>query len=161
MARIIGYVLLGYMYIKLWDWAATSYYTHAPGTADALSRLHATTPYTTTFWWLEVLLAGIIPAFILLYQGFRRNDYLLVFALGLIVMGVIVNHWNVTLSGLVAPPDWSPGVLGNLLVAAYSPSIIEVGVSLGILAFGLLGFTLGARYWPIFSRKHAKAEAGD
>ena len=158
VARVIGYIALGYLYIKLWDWAATSYYSQAPGTADALSRLQATTPYTTTFWWLEIVLGLIVPAILLLYQGFRRNDRLVMLALGLIVMGVVVNRWNVTLSGLIAPPQWSPGELGNILVATYTPSLIEILVSIGILGYGLLAFTLGAKYLPIFSRKWARAE---
>lgn len=159
VARIIGYTLLAYLYIKLWDWAATSYYSHAPGTASALERLRATTPYTTTFWGLEIILGGLIPAVILLYRPFRRNDRTLLIGLALIVMGVIVNRWNVTLSGLVVPPDWSPGVLGNVLAATYTPTVVEIGVSLGVLAYGLLGFTLGARFLPIFSRRFAQEEA--
>jgi len=158
VARVVGYIALGYLYIKLWDWAATSYYSQAPGTADALSRLQATTPYTTTFWWLEIVLGLIIPAILLLYQGFRRDDRLVMLALGLIVMGVVVNRWNVTLSGLIAPPEWSPGVLGNILVATYTPSTIEILVSIGILGYALLAFTLGAKYLPIFSRKWARRE---
>src|SRR5690554_16936 len=71
VARLSGFVLLGYMYLKLWDWAATSYYSHAPGTATALERLQATTPYTQTFWWLEVVFGGLIPAIILLYPALR------------------------------------------------------------------------------------------
>ena len=152
VARIIGYILLGYMYIKIWDWAATFYYSHAPATAQALERLQATTPYNTTFWWLEIVLGGFVPAFILLYQGARRNDRVLMGGLALVVMGVVVNRWNVTLSGLVAPPEWSPGVLGNVIAASYSPSLIEIGVAVGVLAYGLLAFTLGARFLPVFRR---------
>jgi len=158
VARVIGYIALGYLYIKLWDWAATSYYSQSPGAADALSRLRATTPYTSTFWWLEIGLGLIVPAIILLYRGFRRKDSLLAIALGLIVIGVIVNRWNVTLSGLIAPPDWSPGVLGDILVATYVPSTVEVMVSIGILGYALIAFTLGARFLPIFSRRWAREE---
>jgi len=161
VARVIGYIALGYLYIKLWDWAATSYYSQSPGTADALSRLRATTPYTTTFWWLEIVLGLIVPAVILLYRGFRRNDRLVLVALGLIIIGVVVNRWNVTLSGLIAPPDWSLGTLGNILVAQYTPSTPEIIVSIGILGYGLLAFTLGARYLPIFSRKWAQQEESE
>ena len=141
------------MYIKLWDWAATSYYSQAPGTASALQRLQATTPYTTTFWGLEILLGGLLPAIILLYQPLRRNDRALALGLALIVMGLVVNRWNVTLSGLVAPPAWSPGVLGNVISATYTPSSIEIIVALGIISYILLGFTLGARFLPIFGKK--------
>jgi len=159
IARLAGYVLLGYLYLKIWDWAATSYYSHSPGTASALSRLQATTPYTQTFWWLEMILGGLIPAFILLYPSLRRNDRALMIGLGLIVMAVVVNRWNVTLSGLVVPPEWSPGVLGGVLAASYFPTWTEVAVSIGILGYGLLAFTLGVKYLPIFRR--VRAHGGD
>lgn len=156
VARVIGYTTLAYLYIKLWDWAATSYYSHAPGTASALQRLQATTPYTTTFWGIEIILAGIVPAVILLYQPLRRNDRALIVALGLICLGVVVNRWNVTLSGLVAPPAWSPGVLGNVVAATYFPTLTEILVAVGIVAYWLLGFTLGVRYLPLYNhRKHS------
>jgi len=158
MARLTGYALLAYLYLKLWDWAATSYYSHAPGTADALARLQVTSPYEQTFWWLEILLAGIIPVIILLYPRFRRSDRLLILGLGLIVMGIVVNRWNVTLSGLIVPPIWSPGVLGNIVAAVYFPSWVEVAVSIGIVGYGLLAFTLGVRYLPLFPEEVPESE---
>lgn len=161
VARLAGFTLLAYLYLKIWDWAATSYYSHAPGTADALARLQATTPYTQTFWWIEIVLGGLIPAIILLYPPLRRNDRLLVLALGLIVAAVVINRWNVTLSGLVVPPNWSPGILGGLVTASYVPSLIEIAVSIGILGYGLLAITLGVKYLPIFPHKQVKAETGD
>jgi len=152
LSRLAGYTLLAYLYLKLWDWAATSYYSHAPGTAEALQRLQATTPYTQTFWWLEIVIGGIIPVVILLYRPLRRNDRYVMIALSFVVMGVTVNRWNVTLSGLVAPPQWSPGVLGNLIAVSYLPTWTEVVVSIGILGYALLAFSLGVRYLPIFQK---------
>ncbi|MBE9525039.1 MAG: polysulfide reductase NrfD [Chloroflexi bacterium] len=152
ISRLAGYTLLAYLYLKLWDWAATSYYSHAPGTAEALQRLQATTPYTQTFWWLEIVIGGIIPVVILLYRPLRHNDRYVMIALSFIVMGVTVNRWNVTLSGLVAPPQWSPGVLGNLIAVSYLPTWTEIVVSIGILGYALLAFSLGVRYLPIFQK---------
>lgn len=150
IARFSGYVMLAYLYLKLWDWAATSYYSHAPGTTDALLRLQLTTPYTQSFWMLEVLLGALIPAVIFLYPGFRRNDQLLTIGLALAVMGLIVNRWNVTLSGLVVPPQWSPGVLGGVIASPYFPSPTELAVSIGILGYAFLAFTLGVRHLPLY-----------
>lgn len=151
VSRFVGYLALGYLYIKLWDWAATSYYSHAPGTADALTRLQATTPYTLTFWWWEIVLGLIVPAVILLYQPLRRNDRAVIAGLGLLVFGVIVNRWNTTLSGLIAPPSWSPGVLGGVVTAAYTPTWVEVVVSAGIIGYAWLAFTLAVRYLRIYA----------
>ncbi len=150
IARFSGYAMLAYLYLKLWDWAATSYYSHTPGTADAFLRLQLTTPYTRTFWFVEVFLGAIIPAFIFLYPPLRRNDRALILGLGLAVVGLVVNRWNVTLSGLVVPPSWSPGILGNIIVLSYSPSLVEVAVSVGIAGYALLAFTLGVRHLPLF-----------
>lgn len=150
IARLAAAALLAYLYLKIWDWAATSYYSHAPGTANALLRLQATTPYSRSFWFIEVFLGGIVPVIILLNQPLRRRHAVFMMGLALVVLGVIVNRWNITLSGLIVPPEWSPGVLGNVVTAAYLPSWIEVAVSLGILGYALLAFTLGVRYLPLY-----------
>jgi molybdopterin-containing oxidoreductase family membrane subunit len=150
VARFIGYVLLFYLYIKLWDWAATSYYSYNPGVMESLARLQATTPYTLTFWWMEILLGGFLPAALLLVPRFRADHRLLLAGLVLIVMGVTVNRWNVTLSGLVVPPQWSPGVLGSVVAAPYFPTLPELLIATGIVAYGLLALTLGIRYLPIY-----------
>ena len=152
ISRIAGYALLAYPYLKIWDWAATSYYSQSPGATEALALLQSTTPYTQTFWWIEMLLGGVVPAIILLSSQLRKNDRYTMFALGAIVLGVTVNRWNVTLSGLIAPPQWSPGVLGNILSASYLPSWNEIIVSIGIIAYALLAFSLGVRYLPIFPK---------
>lgn len=153
VARTIGFITLGYLYIKLWDWAATSYYSHAPSTADVLNRLSAVTPYNTTFWGMEIILGGIIPAIILLTPALCRRRNLAEVALALIVAGVVINRWNITLSGLIAPPKWSPGILGNTLAVSYFPSVVEMMVACGIIAYALAGFTLGAKYLGIYEKK--------
>jgi len=151
ISRIAGFTLLAYLYLKLWDWAATSYYSQSPGTTEALALLQSTTPYTQTFWWIEIIMGGIIPAIILLNDRWRKRDLYTIFALGMIVVGVTVNRWNVTLSGLIAPPQWSPGVLGSVLSASYLPTWNELIVSLGIIAYALLAFSFGVKYLPIYS----------
>jgi molybdopterin-containing oxidoreductase family membrane subunit len=150
IARISGFALAAYLYLKIWDWASVSYYSHTPETANTLARLNAATPYTQSFWWLEIFLGGLIPLVLLFSPRFFKKDSALATGTALIIMGVIVNRWNVTLSGLVAPPQWSPGVLGNTLLTSYTPSLPEVLVSLGVLGFGLLAFSLGVKYLPIY-----------
>lgn len=152
ISRIAGYALLAYLYLKIWDWLATSYYSHTPGTTEALALLQSTTPYTSTFWWIEIVLGGVVPAIILLNAQLRKNDRYTMAALALIVVGVTVNRWNVTLSGLIAPPRWSPGILGNIISASYLPTWNEIIVSLGIIAYALLAFSFGIKYLPIFPK---------
>lgn len=157
ISRFAGFAMLAYLYLKLWDWAATSYYSHSPGATQALALLQSTTPYTQTFWWIEILLGGVVPAIILLNPRLRRNDRYSMLALGLIVVGVTMNRWNVTLSGLVAPPQWSPGVLGRVLAASYLPTWNEIIVSIGIIAYALLAFSFGVKYLQIFPQNEEAA----
>lgn len=152
ISRFAGFALLAYLYLKIWDWAATSYYSQAPGTTEALALLQSTTPYTRTFWWIEIVLGCVVPAIILLNPTFRKNDRYTMLALGAVIVGVTVNRWNVTLSGLIAPPQWSPGVLGNLISASYIPTWNEIIVSIGIIAYALLAFSFGIRYLPIYPK---------
>lgn len=91
-SRIASISLLAYLYLKLWDWAATSYYSHSPGASEALARLHTTTPYTQTFWWVEIIPGGIIPVIIFLHPQLRKNDHYLMAALGLIIVGVTIKR---------------------------------------------------------------------
>jgi Ni/Fe-hydrogenase subunit HybB-like protein len=151
VSRLLGFVMLAYLYLKLWDWAATSYYSHAPGTVDVVSRLNAITPFQSAFWWLEMVFGALLPAVVFLAPRFRKNDRMLMLASGFVVLGVVVNRWNTTLSGLIAPPDWSPGILHVGKVFTYLPSVIEIAVGIGILGYALISFTLGSRFLPIFN----------
>ena len=108
IAMFAGLMMLAYLYLKLWDFLATFYYSHLPARVEANTLLESTTPYGTTFWWLEIVLGALIgdhPA------DARAATPGPVGAVGgfLAVGGVIANRWNVTLSGLVVPMDWSPG----------------------------------------------------
>ncbi|NDJ79208.1 MAG: hypothetical protein GYB65_23405 [Chloroflexi bacterium] len=91
-----------------------------------------------------------MPAIILLTPRLRRRDMWIVLAALLAMAGIITNRWNVTLSGLIAPMDWSPGAAELFAVQKYVPSAVEWGVSLGVVGYALMMFTLGLRFLPMF-----------
>jgi len=158
IAMFAGLMTLAYLYLKLWDFLATFYYSHLPARVEANSLLQTTTPYGTTFWWLEVVLGALIPAIILLTPSLRRQDLWVMLAGLLAIGGVIANRWNVTLSGLVVPMDWSPGAANLFAVQPYTPSLAEWGVAIGVLGYALTMFTLGLRFLPLFEHdKHGAA----
>lgn len=150
VTRFTGFVALAYLYLKLWSWAATNYYSHSPAIARDLELLAENTPYGFTFWWFEILLGALVPAIIFLWPRTRNNRYLLMLAGALAVMGLIVYRWNMTLSGFVVPLDWSPGVEELFPVAQYTPSLLEWGVALGIMAYWLLAWSLAARFLHLY-----------
>lgn len=153
VAAFAGLVTLAYLYLKLWDFAATQYYSHLPSRIEDLALLERTTPYGVTFWWIEILLGAVVPAVILLWPRLRNVDAWILVAMVLSVAGIVVNRWNVTLSGLIVPLDWSPGVAEVFAVNAYLPNIWEIGVAVGVVGYALLMFTLGLRFLPMYPKK--------
>lgn len=159
VAIIAGAALCFYLYLKLWNWAATTYYSSLPSTEAGLSLLFQTTPYGATFWWVEVLLGAVVPIIIFFVRRFRENDFLLMLGCALAIAGVVMLRWNTTVSGLVVPMDWSPGVAYLFPRFNYTPTLVEVGAFVGIIAYALMGLTLGVHYLPIYPTEEEEARA--
>ncbi len=159
VARFAGFAALAYLYLKLWSWAVTNYYSHPPAIRHDLELLGEHTPYGFTFWWFEILLGALIPAIIYLWPRTRRNRYALMLAGLLSALGVVVFRWNMTLSGFVVPMDWSPGVANVFTPATYWPSLVEWGVVVGIVGYWLLAWSLAARFLKLYPYERTIEEA--
>lgn len=149
VALFIGFAALAYLYLKLWSWAATNYYSQVPEQQIGLEVLQAHTPYNYTFWFGEVLFGALIPAVILLWGRLRRNPRNVMVATFMIIVGVVINRWNMTLSGFVVPLDWLPGTR-SLPPNTYAPNLIEYLVAAGIVAYSWLFFSLGVRFIKLY-----------
>jgi len=143
---------MGYLYLKLWDYLATTYYSHLPSRAEDATLLSSVTPYGVTFWWIEIVVGALVPAMILLAPRLRRQDFWIVIAALLAIAGVVTNRWNVTLSGLIVPLDWSPGTADLFPAQKYVPALSEWGVAVGVVGYALMMFTLGLRFLPLFPK---------
>jgi Ni/Fe-hydrogenase subunit HybB-like protein len=146
VARFAGFACLAYLYLKLWSWAATNYYSNVPEQRSGMEILAQYTPYNYTFWFGEVLFGALIPAVILLRQRLRSNPYAVMLAALMVIAGLVINRWNVTLSGFVIPLDWAPGVRDIFPVNVYQPAPVEWGVAIGIVGYGWAFFTLAVRF---------------
>ena len=149
VTRFAGFAVLAYLYLKLWSWAATNYYSEIPGRELSLEILAENTPYNYTFWFGEVLFGAIIPAIILLWPRLRRNPRNVMIATLMIIIGLVINRWNMTLSGFVVPLDWSPGIR-PVEANSYYPNLVEILVSAGIVAYSWLVFSLGAKFINLY-----------
>lgn len=155
IARFSGFGLLLYLYIKFWDLAAITYYGKTPSTGEALNLLNQLTPYNFTFWVFEILLGIIVPAVLFLTPRTNKAPALQVLGAGLATLGIIVNRWNVTVSGLFVPLSYSPGVLYNLEPGRYFPNLTEWGVGVGIIGYALFMITAGVIFLPLFGKEKA------
>jgi molybdopterin-containing oxidoreductase family membrane subunit len=156
VARVIGWGLLGYLYLRFWDAFAMTY-TYTPGRTEAL-RLLTKGPLAFNFWFGELLVGALIPAALLLRTAWRRDPRLLAAALAMAVGGVAAYRWDTNLLGqmVVIQPF---GAAGGLLYAAYTPALVEWLSAAGVLAFGALLLTLGVKYLRVVDHNHESCRA--
>jgi Ni/Fe-hydrogenase subunit HybB-like protein len=150
VARLIGFACIAYLYLKMWSWAATNYYSHVPEQQLGAEILTRYTPYDFTFWFGEVVFGALIPAIIFLWRRTRQNHNVLILAAVMVIAGLVINRWNMTLSGFVIPLDWSPGVRDIFPINSYEPALVEWGVAIGIVAYSWMAFTLAVRFLNIY-----------
>ncbi len=109
------------------------------------------------FFWPEVILGGLVPFFILAFPQTRRKNGLLGLAGALAVVGILLKRINIMMASMSLPlielaPGQSfgrfvqPGERFWLRLGDYTPTWVEWSVAAGIVAFGALLVTLGARY---------------
>ncbi len=158
VARFVAFAALAFLYLKLWSWAATNYYSHVPEQQLGMEVLNQYTPYNFTFWFGEVLFGALVPAILLLWNRTRANRNIIIIAAFMIIAGLVINRWNMTLSGFVIPLDWSPGVRDVFPVNYYEPALVEWGVAIGIVAYSWLAYTLGVRLLNIYPQSRALEE---
>jgi len=96
------------------------------------------------------VLGIVLPVVIFLTPGLNRRRSNLALGGLLAALGVAINRWNVTVSGLVVPLSYSPGTQYQPPVGVYWPSLAEWGIGLGVIGYALLVFSLGARFLPLF-----------
>ncbi|MGD2028274.1 MAG: polysulfide reductase NrfD [Anaerolineales bacterium] len=155
VSRFLGWWLVGYMYLRFWDFFAMTY-THQPGRDEGLALL-TKGPLAVNFWIGELLLGIFIPMIILLNNKLRKMPLARLLAWIMVIGGVIAYRWDTNLVGLlvVQTPFNMEDVL---LYTSYSPAPIEIVISIGIISIGLLLFTLGAKYLRIVDHNPSTAE---
>jgi molybdopterin-containing oxidoreductase family membrane subunit len=152
VARFSGFALLIYGYLRFWDVMAVLYYGRTPSVMEAWTILQENTPYNFSFWVLELLLGIVVPAILFLAPRFNKRPIFLVMGAVLAVMGIVVNRWNVTVSGLTVPMDYSPGTQYLTPVGIYFPNLPEWGIAAGIVGYAFLMLTLGVLFLPLFGK---------
>jgi len=136
LAKVIPVALAVYLGVKIGELVATSELDLAfKGNLES------------NLFLVEMIVGVIVPMVLFSLPKVRRSSgWLLVGAL-LVIGGVVMNRFDVSLVGLARPAG-----------ASYFPSWMEFVVTLGILAGGVTAFGLVARNLPLFG-EHAHAEA--
>jgi molybdopterin-containing oxidoreductase family membrane subunit len=159
LGRMIGVVLLVYLVLKVWNLTLSTSVSTA--SRNDLMALLAGTPYPTVIYVVELGVGVILPAAIFLMPRLSRSGRALLVASGAVIVGLIVDRWDVTILGLIAydmpPVSFVKGQgLPQLspLLGTYVPTWPEWATVIGAIAFGLLVYTYGIRRLPIFKAPH-------
>ena len=146
ISRFIGWALVGYLYFRFWD-ALSMSYTYEPARSEGLDLL-LQGPLAFNFWAGEILLGILVPMIILLSARLRRQPRLHMLALVLVVGGLVAYRWDVNLVGQLVTSGVLPQEI-TPLYTQYVPSIVELITGAGVIAYGILAFTLGVRYLKV------------
>jgi Ni/Fe-hydrogenase subunit HybB-like protein len=158
LAHAIGWVLVAYLYFRFWD-AFSMTYTYEPGRTEGL-KLLTSGPMAYNFWVAEILLGAVVPIVLLLKSNLRALPRVRMFALALVVGGLIAYRWDTNLAGQLIVLDYLP----QEIVAGYTsyvPALIEIVAGAGILAYGLLAFTIGVKVFNVVDHRYEPIVEGD
>jgi len=155
VAHFVGWMLVPYLYFRAWDWLAMTY-TYQPGRSEGLDVM-TKGPLSFNFWIVEILFGAIVPMILLLKQGTRQNRFWRMAALAMVVGGVIAYRWDINLGGFLVVVSYLPGE-ATVAYTSYFPSLVEIGAGLGIIAFGLMAFSLGVRYLKVVDHRYVAQE---
>ena len=146
VARIAGGIVLLCIYIRVWDWAVTNYYSFDTEVALQTEMLNSITPYSTSFWVGQVLFA-LIPGSMLLMAKRIRNFRILMIASILPAFCTVLVRWNYNFSGLIASITYDP-FTPTVVLNTYAPTWQEWAIASLVISYWLLGFSLAARFLP-------------
>lgn len=126
-----------------------------PGTAEGniiLSELFAGA--TAPFFWIEVIVGLVVPFLLMVFAKNRENTKLVVVASACVMLGVFFKRIWLLFTSFITPDIMgAPGIISGSSVAAhstgidvfavlssYAPTAIEVLVTLGVVALGIMAF---------------------
>lgn len=150
VSQFVGYLMIGYLYFRAWDWLAQTY-THEPGRTEAFHVLTQGT-LSFNFWFGEMIFGAIIPTFLLLYRPTRLSPFWRMLALAMVVGGVVAFRFDTNIVGFLTVISYLPGE-AMISYTSYSPSLVEWGSGLGIIAYGVLAFSLGVKYLRVVDHR--------
>lgn len=104
--------------------------------------------YSWSFWIVQMFLGAIVPIFLVFYKRTSQNINALLIAAVLIVIGIIGVRFNIVVPSQIVP------IMEGMPAGDYYPTFKEWMVSVGIVAMGLLFFSIGDRLLPLEQRKH-------
>lgn len=104
----------------------------------------------SALYWAEMGLGVLLPMILLMLPKVRLHQTGLFVTALLVVLGFILNRMNVSITGM---EGWAQ--------AGYFPSWMEIAVTTMIVALGIAGFAVAARYLPVFPEAEQEVKVAE
>ncbi len=102
-------------------------------------------PFGTPILFVEIVLLGLLPAFLLTFRKTAQHKGLLLTGAALACAGILLNRFVLTIQTLALP------TLPFDEFLKYTPSWQEVASFGGVVAYGVIVYLLSYRYLPLFA----------
>ena len=111
---------------------------------------YAYKPFGTALLFIEIVGFGLLPAALLLYPRTARRRGWLLLGAALVCCGILLNRFIMTVQTLALP------TLAFDEFLSYMPSWQEVASFGGVIAYGVIVYSLSYRYLPLFPRQKSE-----
>jgi formate dehydrogenase iron-sulfur subunit len=98
----------------------------------------------------EIVLGGVLPLVLLSRAAWRENGKMLFWGAALAVCGVVLNR--VSIVTVAMDPQ---GPMPRTAPSTYAPSIVEWGISIGLIAATIYLYGVGARRLPLLAKRES------
>lgn len=146
LAKISGGLLALYMVFKIADTIGWIYGI-IPQAGQSLMDFYREGPYGIWMLICEIGVFGIIPMIILLIPGARKHKVWLIIACLMNCTGIVLNRFVFIIATLAIP------VMPFDRFWSYLPTWQEWGISMAVIGYGVLVFSVSYRYLPVFPRE--------
>jgi molybdopterin-containing oxidoreductase family membrane subunit len=155
LGRMSGFFLIAYVFFKGVDTLIWINRT-APSSGAHPFHFYAWQPFGTWILFAEIILFGLVPALILMRRRGKGESRWLLSAAALVCAGVLLNRYVMTIQTLSLPTLSFEGFM------TYLPSWQEVAALGGMLAYGVLLYSVSFRYLPLFPQERdlGRAQTG-
>jgi molybdopterin-containing oxidoreductase family membrane subunit len=146
LGKISGMLLCGYVLVKGIDtliWINST----APGSGFAAFDFYRYGSFGTWMLFVELIPLGLLPALLLMSRRLRSRPAVLVTAAVLACCGVMLNRFVLTIQTLALP------TLAFDEFLSYVPSWQEVATFLGVVAYGVIVYSISFRYTTLFPQE--------
>jgi Ni/Fe-hydrogenase subunit HybB-like protein len=135
LGKIIPWILGIYLLLKLGDLLL----------AGEIGLIFTAYPYNIN-WWIEILVGIVAPIILFNLKSIRKSDTKLFWIATLVVVGLIINRFNVSMFALATRPGYT-----------YFPSWMEFAISVGLVADSMLVIWLAYKLLPMMQHEPSQA----